>query len=312
MIPPADKGKATVIMDTGEYEHKVKTMLSDDKTYEKLNKDPTPKYKRKLVSIIKKLKEEDKITDEQYKYLYPTAENVPRMYCTPKIHKPDNPLRPIVDYTGSIGYNVSRSLADLLAPIVGKTSHNITNSKHLASEMACVMIEQDEMFLSHDVVSLLTNTPIDDTLYIIRKRLEEDSTLKLRTKLQVGDIMELLQFVVTTTYFSFRGIIYQQRFGTAMGSPVSPVIANLFMKWLEQQAIATASVTCQPRLWKRYVDDVMEIVKKGCEQQLTAHLNTTDTTGNIKFTYEEESEGSLRFLDTLMARKEDGTIKLLV
>ena len=31
---------------------------------------------------------------------------------------------------------MSRSLADLLATIVGKTTHNITNSKHLASEMA--------------------------------------------------------------------------------------------------------------------------------------------------------------------------------
>ena len=141
---------------------------------------------------------------------------------------------------------MSRSLADLLAHIVGKTKHNITNSKHLASEMACVMIEQDEMFLSHDVVSLFTNTPIDDTLHIIRKRIEEDSTLKLRTQLQMGDVMELLQFVVTTTYCSFRGTIYQQKFGTAMGSPVSPVIANLFMEWREQQAIATAPVTCQP------------------------------------------------------------------
>jgi len=78
MILPADKGKATVIMDTGDYEQKVKTMLSDDKTYEKLNKDPTPKYKRKLMSIIEKLKEEDKITDEQYKYLYPNLQQ--RMY----------------------------------------------------------------------------------------------------------------------------------------------------------------------------------------------------------------------------------------
>ena len=47
-------------------------------------------------------------------------------------------------------------------------------------------------------------------------------------------------------------------------------------------------------------------------QQLTTHLNTIDTTGNIKFTYEEESEGSLPFFDTLRVRKEDGTIKLLV
>ena len=48
------------------------------------------------------------------------------------------------------------------------------------------------------------------------------------------------------------------------------------------------------------------------EQQLTAHLNTIDTTPYIKFTYQEESEGSLRFLDTLMVRKGDGTIKHLV
>ena len=70
--------------------------------------------------------------------------------------------------------------------------------------------------------------------------------------------------------------------------------------------------TCQPRLWMRDVDDVLEMMKKGCEQQLTVHLNTIDTTGNIKFTYEEQSEGSLPFLDTLMVRKEDGTIKLFV
>ena len=86
-------------------------------------------------------------------YLYSKAENVLRMYSTPKIQKPDSPLRPIVDYTGSIGCNVSRSLADLLAPIVGKTSYHIKNSKHLANKMASIMIEQDEIFLSHDVVS---------------------------------------------------------------------------------------------------------------------------------------------------------------
>ena len=54
----ADKGKATLVMDTDKYEQKVTTMLSDDKTYDKLKKDPTQKYKRKLVSIIRKLKEE--------------------------------------------------------------------------------------------------------------------------------------------------------------------------------------------------------------------------------------------------------------
>ena len=53
-----------------------------------------------------------------------------------------------------------------------------------------------------------------------------------------------------------------------MGSPVSPIVANLYMEWLEQEAVATAPLTCQPRLWKRYVDDVLEIIKKGRQKIL--------------------------------------------
>jgi len=75
--------------------------------------------------------------------------------------------------------------------------------------------------------------------------------------LEIDDIMELLEFVMTTTYFTFWGVIYQQRFGTVMGTPVSPIIANLFMEWLEQRAIATAPVNCRPRLWKRFMDDTL-------------------------------------------------------
>ena len=43
------------------------------------------------------------------------------------------------------------------------------------------------------------------------------------------------------------------------------------------------------------------------------HMNhATDPTGNIKFTYEQESEGTIPFLDTLIVRKPDGTVKLLI
>ncbi|XP_072014851.1 uncharacterized protein [Amphiura filiformis] len=97
-----------------------------------------------------------------------------------------------------------------------------------------------------------------------------------------------------------------------MGSPVSPIIANLFMEFLEQQAIATAPLEFKPRYWRRYVDDVLEIVKEGQVQNLTDHLNTIDETESIKFTFEEEKNGQIPFLDTLIVRKPDGSVKLLV
>ena len=47
-------------------------------------------------------------------------------------------------------------------------------------------------------------------------------------------------------------------------------------------------------------------------ENLTDHLNNTDPTGNIKFTFEKEKSGTIPFLDTLIIRKPDGSVKLLV
>ena len=221
-------------------------------------------------------------------------------------------MRPIVDYTGSIAYQTSQALADILAPLVGTTEHHVLNSKHLAEDMAEVFIEEGEIFNSHDVVSLFTNTPIKESLDVIKNRLQNDKDLKQRTLLLVDDVIELLRFVLTTTYFLFRGKIYKQRFGAAMGSPVSPVVANLYMEFLEEKAIASAPLDFKPRMWKRYVDDILEIVKSDKVDNLTDHLNTTDPTDNIKFTYEKEQDGTIPFLDTLIVRKADGSVKLLI
>ena len=121
--------------------------------------------------------------------------------------------------------------------------------------------------------------------------MEDDSNLNLKTKLQIDEIMELADFIATTTYFRFRGKLCRQKFGTASGSAVSPILANPFMEWLERTAIETAPVTIKLKLWKRYVDDVLEIVLKGEIENLTNHLNQVDNTGSIKFSHEVEQDG---------------------
>ena len=64
-------------------------------------------------------------------------------------------------------------------------------------------------------------------------------------------------------------------------------------------------VTYTPRLLKRIVDDILEIIKKGQADNLTQNLNQAYAYGSIKFTYEEET---LPILITLSS----GTIELLV
>ena len=78
-----------------------------------------------------------------------------------------------------------------------------------------------------------------------------------------------------------------------MGRPVSPIVANLFMEDLEQRAMESASAELRPTLWKRYVDDTLEVIKRGKVDAWSAHLNNMDPTGSIKFTHEIETDTTI-------------------
>ena len=93
--------------------------------------------------------------------------------------------------------------------------------------------------------------------------------------------MELLEFVLNKTYFMLRVQVYQQKLGTTKASPVSPIVANLFIGSLEQKAISTPTEECRPHFWKGYVDDTLEVIKKGKAKMLTEHSNQVDNTGSI-------------------------------
>ncbi len=89
-----------------------------------------------------------------------------------------------------------------------------------------------------------------------------------------------------------------------MGSPVSAVVANLYMEFFEEEALNSAPV--KPVLWKRYVDDTFCIVKKGSEKHLLDHLNSVRP--SIKSTMESQEDSKLLFLDCLLKRESDGML----
>ena len=96
VILPADKGRTTVILNKQDYHNKVKALLEDTNTYEKLASDPTRSLKNKLIQTLRDWRKVNRIPDYLYNQLYPTAENVPKFYGLPKIHKKDVPLRALV------------------------------------------------------------------------------------------------------------------------------------------------------------------------------------------------------------------------
>lgn len=131
-------------------------------------------------------------------------------------------------------------------------------------------------------------------------------SLRARTNIPIDGIMELLTLVLSSNYFRFGDEFYLQNVGLAMGSCLSPLLANIFMTELEDNVLARSN--CKPILWKRYVDDILAVIP--CEQLgdldgLLLDLNTFHK--NIQFTIEHETNSALPFLDVLIM-KEGGSV----
>jgi len=170
-----------------------------------------------------------------------------------------------------------------------------------ADQVANLEISDDEAMVSFDVVSLFTAIPVEKACEYIRKKLNEDTTLHLRTSLTSDEIISLLDFTLSNNYLVYNDSIYKQIHGCAMGSPVSPVVANLCMEIIEESAISASATP--PKVWKRYVDDSFVIIKKNSVSTFHDTLNSIDP--KISFNIETENSGQISFLDTLVSRKDD-------
>ena len=93
-----------------------------------------------------------------------------------------------------------------------------------------------------------------------------------------------------------------------MGSPVIPIVANLYMEYFEQKALSTAPTT---GLWHRYVDGTFVIQKEVNKQGFLQHINSVDPA--IQFTVENNKEdGAIPFLDTTVKPEADGNMSITV
>ena len=297
-----------VLLDSEDYTAKSETLLHQP-NYKVLKTDPRNKYKNKLVGLLKTIKAESGIDDITYRRLYPTGAVPPKYYGLPKVHKPGMPLRPIISSIGSVTHATAKELARIIKPLVGGSQHHVKKSMDFIQSIEGTQLKPDECMMSFDIESLFTSVPIEPSIEIIKKLLEDDTSLHQRTKMTVNQISCLLEFCLKTTYFTFQGKFFEQVKGAAMGSPISPIVANLFMEDLEIKALSTTPTP--PTLWKRFVDDTFIIIQKSHKETFLQHLNSIDV--NIHFTCEDSNEdGSIAFLHMLITPDENGRLNTSV
>ncbi|XP_058840547.1 uncharacterized protein LOC131696034, partial [Topomyia yanbarensis] len=298
-ILEADKGNRTVIMYKHEYDRKM-TLLLNEPNYRVVSKDPTPSVQRQTNSLITRLLNLKLINSQTSIRLKSTTSVCPRIYGQPKAHKPNLPLRPVVPNITAPTYKLSKYIANILKRSQ-QSEYNISDSFQFTEYINQITLPPDYVLVSFDVVSLFTNIPIELATHDI---IMDWCNIKKYTDINLDLFLELVEFCTKNSYFRFRDKHYVQTFGTAMGSPLSPILADIVMENLLQTS--TKLLPFAIPVIRKYVDDLFLALPK---DKIALTLDTFNAyNSNLQFTKEEESDNKLPFLDTLVIRNSDQTL----
>ena len=160
-----------------------------------------------------------------------------------------------------------------------------------------------DFFVSFDIVSLFTNIPLEESINLAVDIIYQSKVTKLSKK----ELHKLFVFCTSQTHFLFNGEYYDQIDGVCMGSPLGPVLANLFMGIREKEWIQNYSGSGL-HFYKRYVDDICCSFRSESDiEPFFEFLNSRHP--NIKFTIEKEANGTLPFLDVKIQKTTAGVLE---
>lgn len=291
----ADKGKSVICIQKEDYIEKTLKFLDSD-NHNILNKDPTIKYKSKINKAIDQSNALfDDSVKQKLKVMNPLA---PKLYSLIKLHKPDNPIRPVVSFVSAPTTKISNRLITLITTHCNfQPKYSIKNSHDLINKIKDSKLPNNSKLISFDVTNLFPSIPPLETLELVKKLLHANNTNIVIIK----EIIELLEICLSQNYFQFNNTIYTAKEGLIMGNPLSPLLAEIFMNNLEI-IIHKHHLSKYCQFWHRYVDDIL-ISFYGTNRQLTSfseYINSIHP--NIKFTIESENNNSINFLDLTIRR----------
>ena len=196
-------------------------------------------------------------------------------------------------------------IAKFFVPLLDKLTFNHFSIKNSYLFLKDILSQNPSKFMaSFDITSLFTNVPLLETIDLITGTLFRTDTDTFYD-MDKQTFTTILNLATLDSYFFFNNTIYKQVDGVAMGSPLGPTLANIFMVALEKTIFDKCPVEFRPSFYRRYMDDTFALFDH--PQQAELFLNFLNTLHpNISFTFELEKDKCIPFLDMLITRSVDG------
>jgi hypothetical protein len=149
ILVPADKGKTTVIIYLDDYSKKVHNFLTENK-FQTLQKTPTDKYQK---LILKTLQQSNLIINKkQIKHLIQKNPKLPTLKAQLKMHKPDNPIRPVIKNMNAPLYKIAIHLVNKLSGYLClNNQYNVKNTTSLADDLTKLKINEYHTMVIYDI-----------------------------------------------------------------------------------------------------------------------------------------------------------------
>ena len=258
---------------------------------------------KKITDFLKVLRDKETITKFEYNKLKPCGSQPGILYGLCKVQKgcvgDTPPFRPILSSINTSSYHIAKFLVPLLSDFT-KNQYVCKDSFSFAEGIS----KQDHSLYmaSFDIDALFTNLPIDETIDLCVKKLFKNSrTFKGFSK---DEFRTLLNFAAKDAFFLFNGKYYKQVDGVAMGSPLGPTLANIFLCHWEEIWLKRCPEQFAPQHYNRYMDDTFLLFS--CEDHVKIFFRYINSRHKkMSFTYEVENDNCLSFLDVLVTRKDN-------
>ena len=106
--------------------------------------------------------------------------------------------------------------------------------------------------------------------------------------------LNLLSLASKESYFFFNEVLYKQKDGVAMGSPLGPTLANAFLSHYEKIWLERCPQEIKPLFYRRYVDDIF-VLFESQDKLIKFRDYFNGCHPNMSFSYEVQSDGKLSF-----------------
>lgn len=291
VIKPADKGGAVVIMNKTDYISEAHRQLNNPIFYKHLDYDPTEEFKAVVQDTVNDLVKDNQLGDKAVRSLVPLSPVPGRFYLLPKIHKENCPGRPIVSGIGTVTEQLSRYVDVIISSLPCKFSSYLKDTNHFLLDIDELVIPDNSVLVTLDVVSLYTNIPHSDGIKAVIQAYEELSDEK---PIGSDTLATLLKLILQLNNFEFDGSHYLQVSGTSMGTRIGPNYASLFMSVLENDFLRNRAL--KPLYYKRFIDDIFLIWPHGENELLSFIADFNTVHQSISFSH-DYSRSTVNFLD---------------